>query len=55
MLKPKPLYSRTRIKETFGYKKRFDSSAFIHDKLSTVIGQLITETMDERNSFVTAL
>ena len=28
------VYSRTRIKETFGYKKRFHS-AFMQDKLST--------------------
>ena len=30
-----------RIKGTFGYKKRFQSSAFVQDKLSTLIGQLI--------------
>ena len=37
-------YSRTRIKETLGYKKRFHSSAFMQDKLSTLIGQPIKET-----------
>ena len=40
-------YSRTRIKETriketFGYKKRFHCSAFMQDRPSTLIGQLIT-------------
>ena len=35
------LYSRTRIKETFGYKKRFHSSDFMQVKLSTLLGQLI--------------
>ena len=53
-------YSRTRIKETriketFGYKKHFHSSAFMQVKLSTLIGQLINETMDKRNFFPTAL
>ena len=52
-------YSRTRIKETriketFGYKKRFHSSDFMQVKLSTLIGQLIKETMDKRNPFLTA-
>ena len=52
-------YSRTRIKETriketFGYKKRFHSSAFMQDKLSTLIGQLI-KNMDKRNPILTAL
>ena len=51
------VYSRTRIKETriketFGYKKRFHSSDFMQVKLSTLIGQLIKETMDERNLFL---
>ena len=32
------IYSRTRIKETFGYKKRFHSSDFMQVKLSTLIG-----------------
>ena len=44
----------TRIKETFGYKKRFHSSDFMQVKLSTLIGQLITETMDKRNPFLIA-
>ena len=35
-------YSRTRIKETFGYQKRFHSSAFM---LSTLVGQLMKETL----------
>ena len=54
------MYSRTRIKETriketFGYKKRFHSSDFMQVKLSTLIGQLIKETMDKkRNPFLTA-
>ena len=48
-------YSRTRIKETFEYKKRFHSSTFRQDKLSMLIGQLIKETMDKKNSFLTAL
>ena len=53
-------YSRTRIKETriketFGYKKRFHSFTFMQDKLSTLIGQLMKETVDKRNSFLTAL
>ena len=56
------IYSRTRIKdnritriiETFGYKKRFHSSDFMQVKLSTLIGQLIKETMDKRNPFLTA-
>ena len=39
----------TRIKETFGYKKRFHSPAFMRDKHSMLIGQLIKETMDKRN------
>ena len=43
----------TRIKETFGYKKRFHSSDFMQVKLSTLIGQLIKETMDKRNPFLT--
>ena len=52
-------YSRTRIKETriketFGYKKRYHSSDFMQVKLSTLIGQLIKETMDKRNPFLTA-
>ena len=43
-------YSRTRIKETriketFGYKKRFHSSDFMQFKRSTLIGQLIKETL----------
>ena len=43
------IYSRTRmeetrIKETFGYKKRFHSSAFKQDKLSN-----IDKTTDKRN------
>ena len=51
-------YSRTRIKETriketFGYKKRFHSSDFMQVKPSTLIGQLIKETMDKRNPFLT--
>ena len=42
-------YSRTRIKETrieetFGYEKHFHSPAFMQDKLSTLIGQLMKET-----------
>ena len=50
-------YSRTRIKETriketFGYKKRFHSSALMRDKLYTLIGQLIKETMGKRNTFL---
>ena len=54
-----PKYSRTRvketrIKETFGYKKRFHSSDFMQVKLPTLIGQLIKETMDKRNPFLTA-
>ena len=52
-------YSRTRIqetwiKETFGYKKRFHCSDFMQVKLSTLIGQLIKETIDKRNPFLTA-
>ena len=43
-------YCGTRIKETFGYKKRFHSSNFMQDKLSTLIGQLIKETIKIRNS-----
>ena len=54
-MSPQKNYSRTRIKETFEYKKRFHSSAFIQDKLSMLIGQLIKETMDKRNSILTAL
>ena len=47
-------YSRTRIKETriketFGYEKRFHSSDFMQVKLSTLIGQLIKETMDKKS------
>ena len=34
---------KTRIKETFGYKKRFHSSAFMQDKLSTLIGSFPTK------------
>ena len=45
----------TRIKETFGYKKRFHNSAFMHDKLSMLIGRLIKETKDKRNFGLTAL
>ena len=45
----------TRIKETFGYKKRFHSSAFMQDILSTLKGQLIKATLYNRNSFLTAL
>ena len=46
-------YSRTRIKETriketFGHKRRFHSSAFMQDKLSMLIGQPMKETMDEK-------
>ena len=42
LLLNKNRYSRTRIEETrtkekFGYKKRFHSSAFMQDKLSTLI------------------
>ena len=44
----------TQIKETFGYKKRFHSSDFLQVKLSTLIGQLIKETMDKKNLFLTA-
>ena len=50
----KLLDSRSRIKETFGYKKRFLSSHFMQDKLSTLIGQLMKETMDKTNSFLAA-
>ena len=56
---PENEYSRTRIKtrikETFGYKKRFHSSDFMQVKLSTLIGQLIKETMDKSNPFLIAL
>ena len=45
---------KLRIKETVGYKKRFHS-AFMRDKPFTLTGQLIKETMDKRNSFLTAL
>ena len=43
-------YSRTRvketrIKETFGYKKRFHSSTYVQDKRFMLIGQLIKETL----------
>ena len=48
------LIKETRIKETFGYKKRFHSSDFMQVKLSTLIEQLIKETMDKRNPFLTA-
>ena len=52
-------YSRTRIKErrikeTFGYKKRFHPSDFMQVRLSTFIGQLIKESMDKRNPFLIA-
>ena len=43
------------IKETFGYKKRFRSSARILNKLSMLKGQLIKETIDKSNSFLTAI
>ena len=46
---------QTRIKATFGYKKRFHSSAFVQDILSTLKGQLIKETMDRRNSLLAAI
>ena len=42
-------YNRTRIKETFGYKKCFHSSAFMQDKLSALIGQQLKEIMGKRN------
>ena len=42
-------FSILEKRETFGYKKRFPSSAFMQDKPSTLIGQLIKETMDKRN------
>ena len=53
-------YSRTRIretriKETFGYKKRFHFSVFMQDKLSALEGQMINETMNKGNFFLTAL
>ena len=47
--------SRARIKKLFRYKKLFYSSAFMQDELSMLIGQLIKETMDKRNSFLAAL
>ena len=43
------VYSRTRIKETFGYEKRFNFSTFMQDKLSTLIRQVIKETVNKRN------
>ena len=42
----------TRKKETFGYKKHFHYFAFMQGKLSTLIGQLMKETVDKRNSFL---
>ena len=39
-------------KETFGYKKRFHSSASMQDKLSMLIHVELIKTMDERNSFL---
>ena len=42
-------------KRNYGYKKRFHSSDFMQVEFSTLIGQLIKETMDKRNSFLTAL
>ena len=44
----------TRIKVTFGYKKRFHSSDFMQVKLPALIEKLIKETMDRRNPFLTA-
>ena len=44
-------YSRTRMKETFGYKKRFHSSAFMQDNLSMLIGQLIKNFSHRSLSF----
>ena len=46
---------KTRIKETLGYNKNFQSSAFMQNKISMFIGQLINMTIDKRNSFLTAL
>ena len=43
-------YSRTRIKETFGYKKRFHSSAFMQEDFITLY---VNRTTDKRNSFLT--
>ena len=49
-------FKRNTAKKTFGYKKRFHSSAFMQDQLSsTLTGQLIKETMDKTNSFLPAL
>ena len=45
----------TRIKETFGYKKRFHFSTFMLDKLFIFIRQLKKGIMDKRISFLTAL
>ena len=39
-------------KRNIRIEERFHSSAFMQDKPSTLIGQLMKETMDERNSFL---